>query len=139
MLEQLLEKNKDTIKIVLKNMPLSFHKMAAPAALAALAADNQGKFWEYHDKLFLAKKLSEKELIAIAESLQLEMERFNADRASQETRARLQKDMRDAQKAGVTGTPTVFVNGRQLKQRSLAGFQSLIDEELQKLGAKEGS
>jgi protein-disulfide isomerase len=139
MLEQVLDNNKETVKIVFKNMPLRFHKMAAPSALAALAADQQGKFWEYHDQLFAVKKLSENEIVKTAQSLGLDMDKFNQDRASNALRAKLQKDMTDAQKAGVTGTPTVFVNGRLLKQRSLAGFQALIDDELQKLAAEKSS
>jgi protein-disulfide isomerase len=134
LLEQVLEKNPDTVKVVFKNMPLQFHKMAQPAALAALAAHEQGKFWEYHDKLFAEKKLTKNTAKKIAEALSLDMAQFNADMKSPKIRAKLQKDMRDAKAAGVTGTPTVFINGRKLKQRSLKGFQTLIDDELKKLG-----
>jgi protein-disulfide isomerase len=54
--------------------------------------------------------------------------------ASPEIQARINKDLQDAQKAGVTGTPTAFINGRLLKQRSLEGFQAIIDDELRKRG-----
>lgn len=137
LLEQVLEKNPETVKIVFKNMPLKFHKTAEPAALAALAAHEQGKFWEFHDKLFAAKKLNLAVIQSIATELNLDMERYKKDMNSSKIRAKLQKDLADAQKAGVTGTPTVFINGRTPKQRSLQGFQVLIDDELKKAGLKK--
>lgn len=128
----MLEKNANNVKIVFKNMPLQFHKMADPSHRAALAAGEQGKFWEFHDKLFKAKKLSNKLINSIATDLKLDMEKFKKDMASPKIRAMINKDLADAQKAGVTGTPTVFINGRKLQQRSLQGFQQLINEELAK-------
>jgi protein-disulfide isomerase len=128
-----LEKNPETVKIVFKNMPLKFHKSADPAARAALAAKEQGKFWQFHDRLFAADKLNMKVIRKIAVDLKLDMVRFEKDMNSPRIRAKLEKDLLDAQKAGVTGTPTVFINGRTPKQRSLAGFQFIIDDELKKL------
>ena len=136
LIEQVLEKNPDTVKVVFKNMPLRFHKMAEPSARAALAAAEQGKFWEYHDKLFMEKKLTPDGIKKIAQDLGLDMTRFEQDMASPQIRAKVQKDMIDAQKAGVSGTPTIFINGRMPQQRSLAGFQAIINEELQKKGAQ---
>lgn len=118
-------------------MPLKFHKNAEPAARAALAAYEQGKFWEFHDKLFAAKKLSMTVIQETATELNLDMERFKKDMNSSKIRAKLQKDLSDAEKAGVTGTPTVFINGRKPKQRSLQGFQLLIDDELKKMRSKK--
>jgi len=129
-----LEKNPETVKLVLKNMPLKFHKSATPAARAALAAGNQGKFWEFHDKLFAAKKLNKQVIKQIATDLGLDMARFENDVKSAEISSKLKKDMIDARKAGVTGTPTVFINGRIPKQRNLQGFQAIIDDELKKAG-----
>jgi protein-disulfide isomerase len=130
--KQLLENNPDTIKIAFKNMPLQFHKMADPAHRAALAAREQGKFWEYHDILFGAEKLTNELFDATAAELGLDITKFKADMASPKIRMMINKDLADAKKAGVTGTPTIFVNGRKLQQRSLPGFQQLIDEELAK-------
>lgn len=117
-------------------MPLRFHKMAEPSARAALAAHEQGKFWEFHDRLFAEKKLTMGSITNIAKSLELDMTKFDADMKSAKIKAKIQKDLQDAQKAGVTGTPTIFINGRKPKQRSVAGFQALIDDELKKLGLK---
>ncbi len=111
-------------------MPLNFHKFAAPAALAALAAGNQGKFWEFHDELFLQTKLSKEAIDAIAVKLKLDIVQFKKDSESKEIGRKLQKDLQDAQKAGVTGTPTIFVNGIKAKSRTLPALQKLIDAQL---------
>ena len=136
LLEEVLAKNPKTVKLAFKNMPLKFHKMAEPSAKAALAANEQGKFWPFHDRVFAESKLSDETLTKIAKDLGLDMSRFEKDMASPSTQARLQKDLIDAQSAGVTGTPTVFINGRTPKARTLEGFQAIIDDELQKLGKK---
>ena len=132
LLEQVLEHNPDTVKIVLKNMPLGFHKFATPAALAALAAGNQGKYWEFHDALFATPKLSTKAINDIAVQLGLDVAQFTKDMNSPQTQQKLGKDLRDAKESGVTGTPTIFINGTKLKNRSLPAIQKIIDEELAK-------
>lgn len=109
-------------------MPLRFHKFAEPAARAALAAGEQGKFWEFHDKLFASPTLSDEVIDAIAFQLELDIDQFEQDRNSEKVIQQINQDLRDAQQAGVTGTPTIFINGRKLKQRSMQGFQQLIDE-----------
>lgn len=129
----MLKQNEKTVKIVFKNLPLPNHKEAEPAALAALAADKQGKFWEYHDKLFAEEKIELVDLDRIAKELGLDMDKFKKDMASTELQSQLQADMVEAQQFGITGTPTIFINGRKLKQRSMPGFQSLIDNEMSKL------
>jgi protein-disulfide isomerase len=134
LLEQVLEKNPQTVKLVFKNMPLQFHKMARPSAQAALAARKQGKFWEFHDRLFAEKKLTKEGIDKIAIDLNLDIPQFETDMASPEIQATINKDLVDAKKAGVTGTPTAFINGRIPKQRSLDGFQAIINDELSKLG-----
>jgi len=132
-----LKNNPETVKLVFKNMPLRFHNAADPAARAALAANKQGKFWEFHDKLFAAKKLSIDIIQEIAIELELDIPRFKKDMDSPEIKGKLKKDLADAQKAGVSGTPTIFINGRIPKQRSLQGFQILINDELKKLEIKK--
>lgn len=136
LLDQVLERNQQTVKLVFKNMPLRFHKMAEPSARAALAAHEQGKFWEFHDKLFAESKLSDEAINKVAAELNLDIALFEKDMQSPKIQTKIQEDMLEAQKAGVTGTPTVFINGRTPRQRSLEGFQALIDEELRKLGGK---
>lgn len=132
LLEQVLEHNPDTVKIVLKNMPLNFHKMAVPAALGALSAGNQGKFWEFHDELFASPKITADVIQEIAKKLNLDIGKFQKDMLSPEIKQKLDKDLRDAKEAGVTGTPTIFINGVKVKTRTLEAMQKLIDEKLGK-------
>ncbi len=133
LLEQVLENNPDTVKIVLKNMPLGFHKYAASSALAALAAGEQGKFWEFHDELFaISPKLTPKDIEGVATKLGLDLAKFKTDMASPAIQQKLDKDLRDAEDAGVTGTPTIFVNGIKVGNRTVPAIQKLIDGELAK-------
>lgn len=129
----MLDKNEGKVKIVFKNLPLKIHDLAQPAALAALAAGKQDKFWEYHDKLFAEKKIEQSSFERIANSLGLDLIKFREDMQSTELINHLRSDMTEAQQNGITGTPTIFINGRKLKKRSLNGFQTLIDEEMKKL------
>jgi protein-disulfide isomerase len=132
LLEQVLEHNPETVKIVLKNFPLTFHEVATSAALAALAAGNQGKFWEFHDALFEAPKLNTTTIDTIATQLGLDIKKLKEDMESPQIQQKLAKDIFDAQEAGVRGTPTIIINGILLKERSLAAIQKIIDEELAK-------
>jgi protein-disulfide isomerase len=132
--EQVLDKYPDSVKIVFKHYPLSFHKQALPAALAAMAAGEQGKFWEYHDELFLHQSsLSSQKYMEIAQNMDLDLKKFSLDRMKPSLRNKIEQDIADAQKAGVTGTPTIFVNGRKLKKRDFGSLSKLIDSELAKL------
>lgn len=110
------------------------HKAAAPAAAAAIAAEKQGKFWEFHDKLFQnSRSLSDAKFQEIAAELELDIEKFNADMKDPKTQSLISRDIQNGREAGVRGTPTIFVNGKLLKNRSVAGFQEKIDAELKKL------
>ena len=91
--------------------------MAEPAALAGLAAHNQGKFWQMHDALFaMNNNITMEQILAAAKEIGLDMDAFNADLNSEATRQRLIKDMSDARQAEVSGTPTLFVNGRRVSR-----------------------
>ena len=131
----MLEKNPDTVKLVFKNFPLQRHHFAAQAAQAALAAHSLGKFWAYHDRLFENfGKLDGGKFIQIARELGVDEQKFAAKMKDPEIVARVRRDAADGQKAGVGGTPTIFINGRLLKNRTLQGFQVVIDKELARLG-----
>jgi protein-disulfide isomerase len=137
LLEQVLEKYPDDVKIVFKNFPLGNHKFAMKAATAALAAESQGKFWEFHDLLFKNyNKLNDQKIREIALELGLDQTEFEKKMKDPKITAMIRQDVREGAQAGVRGTPTIFINGRRLKDRSLKGFQSAIDKELQKLGKK---
>ncbi len=130
----MLEQYPNDVKLVFKNFPLErIHKFAKNAAIAVLAANQQGKFWEYHDELFKNyNKLNDAKFDEIAQSLELNMEQFKQDMQNPAIAAIVQRDLKDGVAAGVRGTPSIFVNGRSLKQRSLPGFKQVIDDELAK-------
>lgn len=131
LLEQVLQFNPKTVKLVFKHFPLGFHKNARPAAIAAIAAQKQGKFWEMHDRLFLNQKnLTPEKFRAIAQELKMNLGQFDKDQVNPEAAQRLEKDIADGRRAGVRGTPTLFVNGRRVKDRDAAAIQKMIDEEL---------
>lgn len=134
----MLEQYPLDVKLVFKNFPLSSHKFARSAAQAALAAHEQGKFWQYHDKLFEEfNKIDNNKLEEVAKLLSLDMERFNRDRSSSKIVKQVNDDQQDGARSNVRGTPTIFVNGRLLKNRSMEGFQAAIEQALAKARAKE--
>jgi protein-disulfide isomerase len=128
-----LEKNPKDVKLVIKHFPLPSHNFAKKAAIAALAAEKQGKFWEIHEKLFAnQKQLSDAKVEEIARELGLNMEQFEQDLKDPGLQARIDRDLKNGQEANVRGTPSIFLNGKLLNQRTLAGFQQFIDLELKK-------
>ena len=136
LLAQLLAANPDTVRVVFKHLPLPMHPQAEPAALAAIAAQRQGKFWEMHDALFAVQQWTPAAVTETATRIKLDMNRFQADLNSQETRMQLAKDKADAQAAEVAATPSVFVNGRPVRERSLPALQAMVNEALAAQGAK---
>jgi glutaredoxin len=113
-LERLVHEQAGDVRVVFKNYPLGGHTHARRAARAAVAAQRQGKFWEMHDLLFANQAhLDAPDLERYAEAIGLDMERFRADLASDESEQRVAADRAQGVAAGVTGTPTIFVNGRQ--------------------------
>jgi predicted DsbA family dithiol-disulfide isomerase len=101
------------IRLFFKHFPLDSHPMARPAALAAEAAQRQGRFWEFHDVLFANQRgLSDTLLRVTAEELGLDVARFDADRASDDVARRVDGDKAEGRDVGVAATPSLFVNGR---------------------------
>ncbi len=129
----MLEKYPKEVKLVMKHFPLPMHPYARKAAVAALAADKQGKFWEIHEKLFASQKeLSDAKVEGIARDLGLDMAQFNRDLKDPAIASMIDRDLNNGRQAKVQGTPTIFVNGKLLNQRSLQGFQQTIEAELKK-------
>jgi protein-disulfide isomerase len=127
-----LEKNPKTVKIVFKNFPIRSHKFAVQAALAALAAGRQAKFWDFHDELFKNyNRLNEDKIQEIAAKLKLNLAQFEKDRKDPLLLEQIKHDYNEAIRIGLRSVPTVFVNGRKLKDRSLKGVQTLIDKALE--------
>ncbi|WP_281255467.1 DsbA family protein [Cystobacter ferrugineus] len=135
-LHQLEQEYKGKIRVAFKNQPLPMHPNAKPAAEAALAAHEQGKFWEYHDKLFANQRaLDRASLEKYAQELGLDVARFKAALDSGKFTAQVTADMAEASRVGVTGTPSFFINGRSLVgAQPIDAFKRVIDEELKKKG-----
>ena len=132
----MLEKNPSTVKIVYKNFPLRNHKYATTAAVAALAAGRQGKFWQFHDELYLIyKEINDEKILEIAQKLALDLEQFETDIKDPAIRQMVQQDYQEGLQNGVKGIPTVYINGKRLRARSLNDFQIAIDKELAKAPA----
>jgi protein-disulfide isomerase len=131
-LEQIRKSYGDDVRVVWKHLPLPGHERALPAALAAEAAREQGRFWEMHDQLFAHQEaLAPEDLEARARDVGLDLGRYRASVASQGARARVEGDRRLGESLGVQGTPSFFINGRRLVgAQPLARFQAIIDEEL---------
>jgi protein-disulfide isomerase len=116
------------VKLVFKNFPLSFHKQARNAAKAALAAGEQGKFWEMHDIIFENyDRLSEEKFIEFARRIGLDVEKFIADYKSNKYDKQIQQDIELGISVGVRGTPTLFINGKRMRGRSFNHFKEAIE------------
>lgn len=132
-LDQVIERNKDTVKLVFKNYPLTNHRYSRKAAAAALAADTKGKYLEFQEALFKnMRKLSDEKVREIAASLGLDADEIEKEMNSKKIQKMISQDIKDANEAGIRGTPTIFINGIQLKNRSLQGFQDIINSQLKK-------
>lgn len=132
-LEQVMDAYPKQVRIVFKHFPLSMHKFARPAAIASIAARNQGKFWPLHDQLFANyNKLDDAKIRDLAESVGLDMARFDQDVSNPALQQEVASDIQLGTKAGVRGTPAAYINGVQLKDRSFNGFKQMIDAALAK-------
>jgi protein-disulfide isomerase len=122
------------IKLIFKQFPLDTHSQAALAAAAAIAAHRQGKFWPMHDAIFAHRReLSRSSILALAGNTGLDMKRFEADLDSPETKKAIASDVEDGDRAGVEGTPSIYINGRKYNgSLDLPAIRTVIDGELKK-------
>ena len=135
--EQLRQIYGDNVNFVFKQMPLPMHPYAFKAAEAAVIAQQQGKFWEYHDRLFAATDLSVDALKAMAAEIGLKPDEFSEALDSDASRAAVEKDIQDAKQLGVRGTPAFFVNGKQIRgAATLARLTGTIDSALTRPGGE---
>ncbi|MCA9548294.1 MAG: thioredoxin domain-containing protein, partial [Myxococcales bacterium] len=131
-IEGLQKKYGDDLRVVFKHNPLPFHNDAPLASEAALAANEQGKFWEMHDKLFAnQKQLKREDLDKYAQEIGLDMGKYKAALDSGKYQAQIKADQDLAREIGAGGTPNFFINGRKLVgAQPQASFEALIDEQL---------
>jgi protein-disulfide isomerase len=136
-LDQVLERYPGKVKLAFRDFPLtSIHPHAQRAAEAAHCAGDQGKFWEYHDLLFDKQDAIPNENFAEhAKALGLEVAAFQTCLESGKYKEKIERNHADGVKAGVSGTPAFFINGRLLSgAQPLEAFKTVIDEELDRLG-----
>ena len=122
------------VKFVYRDFPLGFHQQAVPAALAANCAGEQGKYFEYHDKLFLgggAAGKTDADYKTWAEELGLNVAEWETCLSDPAQAAEIQKDFRDGSAAGITGTPGFIINGQLISgAQPFSVFKQIIDAAL---------
>lgn len=123
------------MRIVWKHHPLDFHKDAPLAHAASMAAWEQGKFWEFHDKLFANHpRIQRNFVLQYAKELDLDVKRFEAAIDRNTHGARIAADAAEAKALGATGTPAFFINGRYLSgAKPFPEFAAVINAELARL------
>jgi protein-disulfide isomerase len=132
-LAQLLARYPGKVRLVFRDYPIdSLHPLARRAAEAARCAQDQGKFWEYHDLLFAeAPKATPEDLSRFAQQVGLDLAKFESCLSGGVHRATVQRDIDEGSRLGVNGTPAFFINGRLLTgAQPLEAFARVIEEEL---------
>jgi protein-disulfide isomerase len=133
-LRQIVDEFHNDVKVYFKHYPLAQHTNARLAAEAAVAANKQGKFWPFQDKLWDKQDdLSPAEIEKIAKESGLDMARFRTDLASPAVKDRVQKDHNDGQSLGLQATPTLYIDGREYTDpKDTESLREWIKEELGK-------
>ncbi len=140
LVKQVLDAYPKDARLFYKHYPLtSIHENAMNAAKAAIAAGKQGKFWEMHDLLYQNQSaLGVDKLTEYAGTIGLDVPRWVKDFSSADVGERVAQDVRDGQAADVDATPTFFVNGKRVGDRSFDEFKSMIEGAMRARPGKKG-
>jgi protein-disulfide isomerase len=131
-LDQVAAEYPAEVKIAFKHYPLRSHDFAIPAAQAAVAAQQQGKFWEFHDRLFEHfNELDEERIQKAVKELGLDGARFEKDRKAERTQRIIEADRREGYQAGVSGTPAMFINGKKQYRRDMNAIVDTVEREIE--------
>jgi thiol-disulfide isomerase/thioredoxin len=132
LMRQLVEEYPSDVKVYFKHFPLSAHTNAQLAAEAAVAADKQGKFWPYNEKIWAnSDNLSPAILEKAAREVGLNVARWRADADSDAVKSRVQADRSEGIRLGINGTPTIYIDGRKYDDPlDIASVKDWVDEEL---------
>jgi protein-disulfide isomerase len=133
-LKELAAKFPDKLRIVFKHFPLDFHETARPLAIASMAAQEQGRFWEFHDVVFKATtannlSASDAAVEGYAKAAGLDLARFKRDlkEKAEAYEQRVQADMKQGSEVDVRGTPTLYINGKKVQDRSIEGMSRMVE------------
>jgi len=131
-MRQIVDEFHGDVRVYFKNYPLPQHTNARLAAEAAVAANKQGKFWTFQDKLWDKQdELSPAEIETLAKESGLDMTKFRADLASDAVKNRVQQDRQDGQALGLSATPTIYIDGREYTDpKDTESLREWIKEEL---------
>jgi protein-disulfide isomerase len=134
-LRQLLERYPSQVRLVSRHFPLN--QVSHRAAEAAACADEQGRFWEFHERLFASgAKFDAESLQQYASDAELDLEAYQSCVDERRFRTLVETDRADGRRAGVSGTPAFFVNGILMKgARPLEDFVAIIEKELERSGS----
>jgi protein-disulfide isomerase len=131
-LEKVLAEYGDRVAFSYRDAPLPMHANAQKAAEAKHCAGNQGKFWEFHDRLASSKQIQIGNLQEIAQALQLDMPTFTSCITQGEKAGAVRAQLEEAQALGLQGTPSFFINGRFFSGvLTYEKFRDIVEEELQ--------
>ena len=119
------------VKVVFRHNALEMHGRSRPAATAAMAAQRQGKFWQYHDKLFRTGRLDDASLLDHAREIGLDLAKFQSDLQDGQIGESIRKESKMSEDLGASGTPAFFVNGvRQVGWGSYLALKSMVAREI---------
>jgi protein-disulfide isomerase len=129
---QIREKFPKDVRLVFRQFPLDMHKNARPAAVASLEADAQGKFWQFHDKLFENQSQLQREALERhAQAVGLDMAKFKKALDENTHSAAVDRDLKLGEGVRVNGTPTMFLNGKRVENPTdIAAISAMIEAEL---------
>lgn len=133
-LQEALKTYPTQVNLVFKNFPLSMHRHAHAAHMAAMCAHEQGKFWEYRNTLFQNQQaLQRGDLLSYAKNLNLNSESFETCLDEEKYASQIEEDQKEGMRAGVMGTPMFFVNGEMLSGAvPFSMFRQIIENKLAK-------
>jgi protein-disulfide isomerase len=132
-LEQLIKQRPSDVNLVIKHYPLPMHRFAEKASLAALAAARQNKYQEMTKELFSDfQNLNDENIPKHAQAAGLDVTKFNTDYNDPALKKQVEEDRQLGMNMSVRGVPALFLNGRVVKDRSVQGLSSMVDEELKK-------
>lgn len=137
-IDEILARHPADVRLIFKQFPLDIHSQAALAAEAALAAHAQGKFWPMHDKLYANfRDISQQKINQWAKEIGLDMARFTADLNSGKYKPVVAKELAQGEQAGVSGTPTLFVDGKHYNGPiETHALEEVLQAELKTLAAR---